>query len=123
MAVGADKSRRVMLAEDEAMVAMLVEGMLIDLGHQIVAIARTKQEAIEVAQTTDAEFAVLDVNLNGEYTYDVAAVLVNRGIPFLFATGYGNAGLEPGWRSTPTLQKPFQVQDLARCIEEIISPA
>ena len=111
-----------MLAEDEAMVAMLVEGMLIDLGYEVVAVARTRQEAIKIAETTDAEFAVLDVNLYGEYIYDAATVLRERGIPFIFSTGYGNAGLEPAWRSTPTLQKPFQIQDLSSRLDEILPP-
>lgn len=116
-------SCRVLVVEDEAMVAMLLESMLLDLGHEVVAITGQVQEATTFAREAVIDFAILDVNLNGEYTYAVADVLRARGIPFLFATGYGNAGLHADWRHVPTLQKPFQSRDLDQSIAGALASA
>jgi CheY-like chemotaxis protein len=114
-------SRRVLIVEDEGMVAMLLEDMLADLGHQVVARAVTVQEATNFIGTVDIDFAILDVNLNGERTYSLAETLTARGIPFAFSTGYANDGIEPRWRSAPALQKPFQLEELDRVIDHAIS--
>jgi CheY-like chemotaxis protein len=110
------------VVEDEAMVAMLLESMLQELGHEVVAIAGKTHEAARLATEAPIDLAVLDVNLNGEFTYEIARLLQTRGIPFLFATGYGNAGLSPEWRDVPTLQKPFQLRELRERIDEIAPP-
>jgi CheY-like chemotaxis protein len=116
------RARRVLVVEDEAMVAMLLEAMLEDLGHEVAAIAGKASEAAILAREAPIDLAILDVNLNGEFTYEIAAILRTRGIPFLFATGYGNAGLAPEWRDVPTLQKPFQLRELRERIEEVVRP-
>jgi CheY-like chemotaxis protein len=116
------RARRVLVVEDEAMVAMLLEAMLEDLGHEVAAITGKTSEAAILAREAPIDLAVLDVNLNGEFTYEIAALLRTRGIPFLFATGYGNAGLAPEWRDVPTLQKPFQLRELRERIEEVVRP-
>lgn len=102
------------------MVAMLLETMLEDLGHEVAAITGKASEAAILAREAPIDLAVLDVNLNGEFTYEIAALLRARGIPFLFATGYGSAGLAPEWRNVPTLQKPFQLRELRERIEEVV---
>ncbi|MGB6326828.1 MAG: hypothetical protein WBG11_13930 [Methylocella sp.] len=61
----------------------------------------------------------LDANLSGEHTYPLATVLKSRGVPFIFAMGYGTAGLNEEWRSAPVLQKPFQARDLKRVLREV----
>ena len=63
------------------------------------------------------DIAILDVNLNGEPISPVVEVLIERGLPFVFATGYGQRGVPEPYRQTPTLQKPFQVEALALAIE------
>lgn len=111
-------ARRVLIIEDEGMVAMLLEDMLSDLGHEVVATVGRMDRAAQLVSETSADVVILDVNLNGEQTYPLASILASRGIPFIFATGYGAAGLKEEWRSTPALQKPFQARELERVIRE-----
>lgn len=112
--------RRIFIVEDEMMVAMLIEDMLADLGCKTVGPARRIEEALSMAAESAIDAAVLDVNLNGQETYPVADILRRRGIPFVFATGYGAMGLAERFREAPTLQKPFQERDLARLLAQAL---
>ena len=84
--------RRILLVEDEAMIAMLVEDMLEDLGHELVRVASRLEDAVAAAGNEAIDLAILDLTLGGALTYPAADVLAERGIPFVFATGYGSAG-------------------------------
>ena len=110
--------KRVLVVEDEAMIRMLLEGMLTDLGHTVAAEAGGIEEALTLAKQAEFDVAVLDVNLNGKSITPVVEVLVARGLPFVFASGYGQRGVPERYRGTPTLQKPFQSDALAKAIEE-----
>ena len=99
------------------MIRMLLEGMLDDLGHTVVAEAGGIDEAIALAKKGGFDVALLDVNLNGRPITPVVEVLVKRGVPFVFASGYGQSGVPEAYRGSPTLQKPFQVEALAKAIE------
>jgi CheY-like chemotaxis protein len=114
-----DPSCRVLLIEDEALIAMSIEDTLAELGHEVVAVATRLDRAMELAQQAQLELAIVDINLNGEKTYPVAEILAARDIPFIFATGYGAPVLEEKWRHLPALQKPFQAQDLVEAIAAI----
>ena len=109
-------SKRVLVVEDEMMIRMLLEGMLEDLGHTVAAEAGSIDEAIALAKKAKFDVALLDVNLNGRSITPVVEVLVARGLPFVFASGYGQDGVPNAYRSSPTLQKPFQVDALAEAI-------
>ncbi len=98
---------KVLVVEDEGIVALLLEGMLADLGYEVVAIEARLDRALAQARATDADFAILDVNLDGTRSYDVAAVLRDRSIPVIFATACGPSGLDEHWRSCSVLEKPF----------------
>jgi CheY-like chemotaxis protein len=78
---------RVLVVEDEAMVAMLIEDILEDLGCQLVASIASLAAAREAAACEQIDFAVLDVNVAGELVFPVAEALRNRQIPFLLAQG------------------------------------
>src|SRR3954468_101461 len=110
---------RVLVVEDEMMVSMLIEDMLSDLGCIVVGPAARLDEAIELAQSAELDCAVLDVNLGGQPIFPLADLLRERGRPFAFATGYGDAGLRDSDRGTPVLQKPFREGDLARVLGEL----
>jgi len=110
---------KVLIVEDESLVAMLIEDMLLDLGYEVADIAARLDQAVAVARTTSASLAVLDLNLNGQRTDAVAEVLRARGIPFAFATGYGGAGVSAEWRDVPVVQKPFQQSDLAAALARL----
>jgi len=110
---------RVLVVEDEMMVSMLIEDMLGDLGCVVIGPASRLDEALELARSSDIDCAVLDVNLGGEPIFPLADLLRERGRPFAFATGYGDAGLRDVDRGTPVLQKPFREGDLARVLGEL----
>jgi CheY-like chemotaxis protein len=113
------KKLRVLVVEDEGMVAMLVEDMLTDLGHTVGAVASRMRDAIDVAQNGMFDWAILDVNLDGQPSYPVADILKERGVPFAFATGYGAKGLDIRYGDAPVLAKPFLMADLERLLWEV----
>ena len=115
--------KRVLVVEDELMIRMLLEGMLTDLGHTVAAEAGAIDEALTLAKQGEFDFAVLDVNLNNEPITPVVEVLVRRGVPFVFASGYGRRGVPEAYRQNPTLQKPFQVEALAQAIDAAFAKA
>jgi CheY-like chemotaxis protein len=113
------RDRRVLVVEDEVIVGMLVEDMLQELGYEVAALSTHLDQAIELARSSDIDFAMLDLNLNGKLSYPVADALRLRGLPFIFATGYGAKVLVPPYTGTPTLQKPFNLEDLRRMLAGI----
>jgi CheY-like chemotaxis protein len=115
--------KRVLVVEDEMMIRMLLEGMLTDLGHTVAAEAGGIEEAVALAKKGAFDVAVLDVNLNGHQVTPVAEILLERGVPFIFASGYGQRGVPEAYRAIPTLQKPFQTDALAQAIETAVSLA
>jgi CheY-like chemotaxis protein len=109
-------SKRILVVEDELMIRMLLQDMLADLGHTLAGEAGHIEEAMTLAKQSEFDLAILDVNLNGQPISPVVEVLVGRGLPFVFATGYGQRGVPEPYRTTPTLQKPFQADALAKAI-------
>jgi CheY-like chemotaxis protein len=109
---------RVMVVEDEALVAMLVEDILIDLGCVVVGVAGTLAHGLTMANDRDLAIdgAMLDVNLGGDKVFAIADVLLGRGIPFVFATGYGMQGLLPRYAGYPVIAKPFRLEPLKAVI-------
>ena len=110
----------VFLVEDEVMIRMMVADMLEELGFSIAAEAGDISEAMKLAQSTDFDIAILDVNVNGKVISPVAELIEARKRPFIFATGYGSAGLPEEFRDRPALQKPFQLETLARMIDSAL---
>jgi len=110
---------RILIVEDEMTIALLLEDMITDLGHEPAALAMRLPQALELAQTEDLDLAILDVNLDGRLSFPVAEVLQRRGVPFLFATGYGSGGIEPPYRDRVVIQKPFSLEDLGRAIDRV----
>ena len=100
--------RRVLIVEDESLVAMLLETILADLGCDVVGPESNIEDGLNVASgTAPLDAALLDVNVAGQEIFPVAEALKARGVPFVFTTGYGEAGLPEHWRGNPTVQKPF----------------
>ena len=109
---------RVLLVEDESLVAIMVMDMLAHLGHEVIGPATRLQQAIEMAQREAFDLAILDINLQGTESYPVADVLAVRGIPFVFATGYESLRLRKPFADRPLLQKPFYQDDLQKGIAQ-----
>jgi CheY-like chemotaxis protein len=113
--------KRILVVEDEMTIALLIEDMLTDLGHEVVGLAMRLPHAMELASTAAIDFAVLDVNLDGRMSFPVADLLSARGVPFIFATGYGSAGLDERYRGqAPVVRKPFRLQDLQSAIDRTL---
>jgi DNA-binding response OmpR family regulator len=106
--------RRVLVVEDESLVAALVEDLLLDAGCEVM-LAMRLDEAMRLAADDEVELGILDVNLGTERSYPVADMLRARGKPFIFATGYGREGLNGTYQDVPVLQKPYRGAELLRC--------
>jgi CheY-like chemotaxis protein len=115
--------KRVLVVEDELMIRMLIHDMLADLGHILAGEAGRLDEAMALARQGEFDVAILDVNLNGEPISPVVEILIERGVPFVFATGYGQRGVPEPYRATPTLQKPFQADALAQALNAVSAGA
>lgn len=99
--------RCVLVVEDEMMLAMLIEELLSDAGYHVLKAARVAT-ALELVQGgAHIDMALLDINLAGKQVFPVAEQLRRQGIPFLFASGYGEPGLPAEFRDCPVLQKPY----------------
>jgi CheY-like chemotaxis protein len=115
------KGRRVLVVEDEMMIAMLVEDMLAELGCAVVGPAHALEAALSLARSENGlDAALLDVNLAGQPVFAVADALREKGVPAIFSTGYGEAGLRDIDRGAPVLQKPFRAGDLARALNQAL---
>jgi len=113
--------KRVLVVEDEMMIAMLVGDMLEDLGCFVVGPAHALDAALALARTESAlDAALLDVNLAGQPVFEVADALRAIGVPAIFSTGYGEAGLRDIDHGAPVLQKPFLAGDLKRALDEAL---
>jgi CheY-like chemotaxis protein len=104
---------RVLLVEDDDLVAMSLEDTLADLGCTIAARVGYLADALERARAGGFDFAVLDIKLHGKDVFPVAEALAGQGIPFAFASGYGVAGVPEGFRDRPVVAKPFRLAELA----------
>ena len=107
---------RVLLVEDEGLVAMSVEDMLVDLGCTVAAQAGSVPEALEKARAGGFEVALLDVSLHGKKVFPVAELLSDNGVPFAFASGYGRAELPEAFRARPVVSKPLELGELSSAL-------
>lgn len=107
---------RVFLVEDESLILMLLEDILSDLNCTVAGSALHLRQALDLAETTDAEVAILDINLGGDPVFAVAERLAARNVPIIFASGYGSATLPPEWQGRPTLPKPFSSAQVAEAL-------
>jgi CheY-like chemotaxis protein len=115
---------RVLVVEDDAMISMLVEDMLEDLGYVVAATANTVASAIvSVREGGPFDAAILDVNLDGVPVFPIADLLRGEGVPLIFSTGYGDAGLRDADRACPVLRKPYRVEDLAAALRTALALA
>ena len=103
-----ERTKRALVIEDEAIVAMLIEDLLEYIGCEVAASAATAREALELARICDVDFALLDVNLGeGQTSVEAANVLRDRQVPYIWLTGYGLQGVPPDHADAPLLHKPI----------------
>jgi CheY-like chemotaxis protein len=112
-------SLRILIVEDEMTIALLLEDMVSDLGHKPAGLAMRLPQALQMAEQETLDLAILDVNLDGRMSFPVAEVLERRGVPFLFATGYGSGGIAAIYRDKVVIRKPFSLEDLGKAIDRV----
>jgi len=110
---------RILIVEDEAMVAMLAEDLLIELGFEVLGPVGSLSAALDMVARTDPDAALLDVNLRGERVFPVAEALSARGVPFVFASGYAGGELPDAWAGHARLSKPYAKSELARAFAAV----
>ncbi|MGE0426152.1 MAG: response regulator [Reyranellaceae bacterium] len=112
------RKRRVLVVEDEMLVAMLVEDILEELGLEVAGVCSHLDDALKKAASESVDFVILDVNLDGKRSFPVADILRSRNIPFAFATGYGAQALEAEYAGASTIAKPFMPGDIKEMLEK-----
>jgi len=113
------RGRRVMIVEDEMLVAMELESLLAEQGCAVVGPAPTADRALALLDEGLPDAAILDVNLNGHTAVPVAAVLRAQGVPFLLATGYSHS-LQPELKDAPRVDKPVNHEQLVRALARLL---
>ncbi|TPG42603.1 response regulator [Sphingomonas koreensis] len=113
--------RRILVVEDEMLVMMNIEMALGDLGCSTICAAASVAEALALLANHSFDAAMIDVNLGGEKSYPVADMLIRRGIPFAFSTGYGDHGERMDLDDRPMLRKPYLHSDLVAVFEQLIA--
>ena len=113
--------RRALVVEDEVLVGMLLEDMLGDLGCEVAALSTHLDDALQLARKGSFDFAVLDINLNGQKSFPVADALADRGVPFVFATGYGAKVLPDRHAGATILAKPFGLEELKAAVDRMLA--
>jgi DNA-binding response OmpR family regulator len=112
---------RVLIVEDDMMIAMMLTDEISRLGYHVVGPASRVDHAIRLVESQTIEGALLDINVAGEKVDRVAERLSLRGIPFAFLSGYGASWVPKAFANRPRLEKPFQLRDVQRVLEGILS--
>jgi DNA-binding response OmpR family regulator len=112
---------RLLVVEDQMLVAAAICDAMEDCGCTVVGPTGWVGKALELVQANQLDGAVLDVNLNGTMSFPVAALLAERGVPFLFLTGYGDGVFPTGLRAAPRMQKPFDLEALMKKMKYIFA--
>ena len=111
---------KVLVVEDETLICMMIEDLLIELGCIVIGPSSNLDKALALAGEALMDVAILDVNLDGIRSEPVADRLSARGVPFVFATGYGTNGVSERYRSAPVLKKPFTERDLRQALRQAL---
>ncbi len=115
------EGRRVLVVEDEMTIVLMIEDALIDLGALVIGPAAHIDTALQLARDESIDAAVLDVNIQGGDSYAVADILAERGIPFVFCSGYSDWELEDRHRDRPRLTKPYSSRELDDRLLQLLS--
>lgn len=110
---------RVLILEDSALIALDMEDVLSDNGYFVVGPAMTVADALEKIETNNVDVAIVDLNLNGERSYQVADALRHRNIPFLFLSGYQASDTPERFRTVPFLTKPTSDYDMLLAVKNL----
>ena len=113
---------RILILEDEPLIASLLEEWFIENGHVQIKVAMSVTDGLATVQTTPIDLAIVDINLQGEECYQVADELAARQIPFVFSTGYAPKSIAPRFALRPTVFKPFDFAQLSKMVDGLLAP-
>ncbi len=111
--------RRILIVEDEVIIGMMAQDMLEDLGATVLGPAMNVDQGVSMAESEQADAALVDINLDGTRSDPVVDVLVRRGVPVIFTTGYGKDEGDPRM----VLEKPYTAASLAQALEKALDGA
>lgn len=114
------QGKRVLVVEDEVLIAMEIEAALRDGGCEVLGPAGDTEEATRLIGGEHCDAALLDANLNGRKVDAIAAALTREGVPFAFITGYGADGLPKGFRDAMIIAKPFNKHQLLSALAVLL---
>lgn len=119
--IGVLAGLRILLVEDELLIAQMLRGMLEDMGCAVVGPAARVNEAMDLIETEPVDAAVLDISLNRQLSYPVADALQARGVPFLFSTAYDPDRVHDRYGACSILQKPYRSVELERALTILLA--
>ena len=111
---------RILVVEDESLIAMMLEDILVELGCVVVGPAGRLNDALDLVHRVEVDAAILDVNIHGEQSFPIAAALDQQGTRYIFATGYGSDGVKDQFSNAPVLQKPYSLRQIATALMSIL---
>ena len=114
-------SNRILIVEDEPLIAMMLEDIVIELGYSVAGPVGSVTEALAFVAANPVDAALLDVNLGREKIDPVADQLAKLECPFIFTTGYGKAGVPAGHEGRPFVQKPFRMDEIAAALAALLA--
>jgi CheY-like chemotaxis protein len=112
-----------LILEDEAIIGFVLEDMLLELGFDQVELTTTMESARQYLEDRAPDVAILDVNIHGQRSYALTDELISRQIPFIFATGYGDAEHPGELKHVTTLTKPYSLDDLRHALDSALRPS
>lgn len=118
----AQQPMRILVVEDEFVVALAIERTLEALGHEPVQGGASIEDALRSAEIEGLDAALLDVNILGGPVWPAARRLAERGVPILLVTGYGEGAIDPAWQHLPRCAKPFDEDEIVRFVGELPLP-
>jgi two-component SAPR family response regulator len=114
---------RILVVEDETLIAVMIEDALLEMHCEVVGPTGRLDKALELAKDPQVDAAILDVTIRGGKVYPVAQQLIELGIPFVFSSGYGDWALPEALRDKPRLMKPFTISALGKQISLLCGEA
>lgn len=117
-----DRSPRLLIVEDELLVALIIEEMTLDIGYRVSGVAHTVPLARKEFAKRNFDVVLLDIGFDGQYGFEFADLLVEANVPFAFVTGYDYL-VEPRHEMIPVLQKPFTLAQLRVLLATLVGAA
>ena len=115
--------RRILVVEDDALIALMYEEILKDVGAEVVGPATTVDEAGKLAAANQISVALLDIRVGDHEVWPVARLLAGNGVPFVFCSGHFDAAtLPPEWSGRPVLTKPVRPTQVIAALAEVLAP-